>query len=46
MIVVLDTLLLNHETLFCGGGSRERLLELKTEDVVRLDNATLADITE
>ena len=46
MRVVLDTLLQNHETLFCGGGSRERLLELKTEDVVKLENATLADITE
>lgn len=43
--VVLDSFLMNHETLFCGGGSRERLLELKTKDVVALDGAVVADLT-
>ena len=46
MNVVLDSTLLDQETVFCGGGSRDRLLELKTKDVVRLDNATVADISE
>lgn len=44
--VVLDGFLMNHETLFCGGGSRERLLELKTKDVLALDGAVVADITQ
>lgn len=42
---VLDGSLMSKETLFCGGGSRERLLELKTKDVVALDAAVVADIT-
>jgi Cys-tRNA(Pro)/Cys-tRNA(Cys) deacylase len=44
--VVLDEELLEWETIFCGGGSRDRLLELRTEDVLRLDNAVTADISE
>jgi Cys-tRNA(Pro)/Cys-tRNA(Cys) deacylase len=46
MRVVLDTALLGQATIFCGGGSRDRLLELKTEDVIRLDNASTGDISE
>ena len=42
--VVMDKSLLAHETLFCGGGTRTRLLELRTEDVLRLSNAIAADI--
>jgi Cys-tRNA(Pro)/Cys-tRNA(Cys) deacylase len=46
MIVVLDKSLLSRETIFCGGGARDRLLELKTQDVVRLENAVVAEISE
>ena len=46
MKVVLDIALRDQETIFCGGGSRDRLLELNTQDVIRLDNATVADISE
>jgi len=46
MKVVLDEELFGCETIFCGGGSRDRLLELRTEDVLRLDNAVTADISE
>ena len=46
MKVVLDSVLLEQETVFCGGGSRDRLLELNTQDVIRLDNAIVADISE
>jgi len=45
MKVVLDKELLSYETIFCGGGSRDRLLELRTQDVIRLNQATVADIT-
>jgi Cys-tRNA(Pro) deacylase len=44
--VVIDSSLLNQETLFCGGGSRDRLLELRTADVLKLDKAIAANITE
>jgi Cys-tRNA(Pro) deacylase len=46
MTVVLDKSLLSRETIFCGGGTRDRLLELRTEDVVRMENAVVAEISE
>jgi Cys-tRNA(Pro)/Cys-tRNA(Cys) deacylase len=44
--VVVDTSLLAHETLFCGGGRRSRLLELRTDDILKLSKATTASISE
>ncbi len=46
MRVILDNELLRHDTIFCGGGSRDRLLELKTKDVIRLARALLSDISD
>jgi Cys-tRNA(Pro)/Cys-tRNA(Cys) deacylase len=46
MNVVMDDELLKSETIYCGGGSRNRLLELRTEDVLRLNNAVTVDISE
>jgi len=45
MRVVLDKSLQTFGTIYCGGGTRDRLLELKTQDVIRLTNAIIADIT-
>jgi Cys-tRNA(Pro)/Cys-tRNA(Cys) deacylase len=45
MSVVLDSKLLEMETLYCGGGTRDRLLELRVEDVVRLNDAVVAPIS-
>jgi len=44
--VVVDQKLLQYEKISGGGGERTKLLELKTEDVVRLNDALVADITE
>lgn len=44
--VVVDKGVLVHETIFCGGGTRDRLLELRTEDVLKLSKAITADISE
>jgi len=44
--VVVDSSLLTHETLFCGGGRRSRLLELRTVDILRLNKAVAAAISE
>jgi len=44
--VVVDTSVLSYETIFCGGGTRGRLLELRTQDIVNLNRATTADISE
>jgi Cys-tRNA(Pro)/Cys-tRNA(Cys) deacylase len=45
MRVVLDSKLLEMETLYCGGGTRDRLLELRVEDIVRLNDAVVAPIS-
>jgi Cys-tRNA(Pro)/Cys-tRNA(Cys) deacylase len=45
MRTVLDAELSSVETFFCGGGTRDRLLELRTEDVMRVSGALVADIT-
>lgn len=44
MRVILDRYLLESETFYCGGGRRDRLLELKAEDVRRLTGAIVGDI--
>jgi len=46
MSVVIEKDLLGNETIFCGGGSRDRILELRTEDVLRLTHAVAADISD
>ena len=44
--VVVDKSILGYETFFCGGGTRSRLLELRTDDFLKLSKATIAEITE
>lgn len=46
MSVVIEKDLLSNETMFCGGGSRDRILELRTEDVLKLTHAIVAGISE
>ena len=46
MRVVVDSELTEFETLYCGGGTRERLLEVKVEDVVRLNDANVSPISK
>jgi len=45
MRAVMDVELTEFETLYCGGGSRDRLLEVRVEDVIRLNNAVVAPIS-
>ena len=45
MRVALDRSLLKHETIYCGGGSRDRLLELKVEDVLKVNRPVIAAIS-
>jgi Cys-tRNA(Pro) deacylase len=44
--VVIDDRLLAEETLFCGGGTRNRLLELRAKDILKLTSAIVATISE
>jgi Cys-tRNA(Pro) deacylase len=44
--VVIDKKVMQYQTVFGGGGSRKKLVELKTEDIQKLNNAIVADIAE
>jgi len=43
--VVLDEELKIYETFYCGGGSTRMLLELRTDDVIRINNAKVHKIS-
>jgi Cys-tRNA(Pro)/Cys-tRNA(Cys) deacylase len=42
---VIDSELAGIETFFCGGGTRDRLLELRSDEVIRVSGALVAEIT-
>jgi prolyl-tRNA editing enzyme YbaK/EbsC (Cys-tRNA(Pro) deacylase) len=46
MSVVVDSRLSAYETIFGGGGTRDRVVEMRTEDVVGLNDALVADVVE
>ena len=46
MKVVVDSKLLSNEFIYGGGGKRDKLLKLRTKDVIRLNNALVAQTTE
>jgi Cys-tRNA(Pro)/Cys-tRNA(Cys) deacylase len=46
MRVVVDGELRDFETLYCGGGTRDRLLEVRVEDVIRLNDAIVEKISD
>ena len=46
MRVILDVKLKKFESIYGGGGTRTRLLEMKVSDIIRLNEADVADITE
>ncbi len=43
---VIDKSLLEYETIYCGGGSRDRLVELRTKDIVEFSSAIVAEISK
>ena len=45
MRVVIDEDLLKFETIYCGGGSRNRLVELRTKDMMKLNDSVVAKIS-
>jgi len=44
--VVVDVKVMQFDTVFGGGGSRKKLIELKSKDIQKLNNAIVADIAE
>jgi len=43
--VVFDSALKRFETIYGGGGARDRLIEIRLHDALTLSNATVADIS-
>lgn len=43
--VVVDRRVLEHDIVYGGGGDEEHMLEIAPDDIVRLTNAIVADIT-
>ncbi len=46
MRTVVDKSLLQYDTVYCGGGSRDRLLELRIADIIKLNDAIVAEISK
>lgn len=46
MSVIVDKKIAKYDTVYGGGGIRTKLLELKVSDVIRLNSASVEDITE
>lgn len=43
---IIDKTLIDYKTIYGGGGTRDKLVEMKPEDVVRLADAIIANILE
>jgi Cys-tRNA(Pro) deacylase len=41
-----DHAVLSQKVVYCGGGDRDKLLEISALDVIRISSATVADISE
>jgi Cys-tRNA(Pro) deacylase len=44
MDVIIDVTVMHYDTVYGGGGSRNKLIELKTQDIQQLNSAKIADI--
>ena len=43
---LLEKKLLNFETVYCGGGSRDKLLEIRVQDIVKLNEPIIAELAK
>ncbi|NHJ33741.1 MAG: aminoacyl-tRNA deacylase [Asgard group archaeon] len=46
MRTLIEKKLLNFETVYCGGGSRDKLLEIRVQDIIELNDAIIAELVE
>ena len=46
MRTLIEKKLLNFETVYCGGGSRDKLLEIRVQDIVKLNDAVIAELVK
>ena len=46
MRTLIEKKLLTFDTVYCGGGSRDKLLEIKVQDIVKLNDAIIAELVK
>ena len=46
MRTLVEKKLLNFETVYCGGGSRDKLLEIRVQDIIKLNDAIIAELVK
>jgi Cys-tRNA(Pro)/Cys-tRNA(Cys) deacylase len=46
MRTLIEKKLLNFDTVYCGGGSRDKLLEIRVQDIIELNDAIIAELVE
>lgn len=46
MRTLIEKKLLHFETVYCGGGSRDKLLEIRVQDIVKLNDAIIAELVK
>jgi Cys-tRNA(Pro)/Cys-tRNA(Cys) deacylase len=46
MRTIIEKKLLTFETVYCGGGSRDKLLEIRVQDIVKLNDAIIAELVK
>ena len=46
MRTLIEKKLLNFETVYCGGGSRDKLLEIRVQDIIKLNDAIIAELVK
>ncbi len=44
--VIMDTALLNQQTVFCGSGEHQKTIVIDSRDMVKATHATIADISQ
>ena len=46
MRTLIEKKLLNFDTVYCGGGSRDKLLEIRVQDIIELNDAIIAELVK
>jgi len=46
MRTLIEKELLNFDTVYCGGGSRDKLLKIRVQDIVKLNDAMIAELVK
>ena len=46
MRTLIEKKLLNFETVYCGGGSRDKLLEIRVQDIIKLNDAIIVELVK